>query len=79
MAKGRIFEGKVVSDAMDKTAVVEVARRFRHSLYKKMVTQKKKYHVHYEENKAKVGDRVKIIISRPYSKNKHFALLEIVQ
>ncbi|MDD5069309.1 MAG: 30S ribosomal protein S17 [Candidatus Omnitrophica bacterium] len=79
MPKGRILMGRVVSDKMDKTIVIEVARRFQHALYKKQVLQKKKYKAHDAENKAKIGDMVKIVASRPFSKEKRFELLEIVQ
>ncbi len=75
----RILEGIVVSDKMDKTIVVEVRRKFLHHLYKKTVTKRKKFKAHDEKNEAKVGDRVKIIESRPYSKEKKFNLLEVVK
>jgi small subunit ribosomal protein S17 len=79
MGKRKILEGVVVSDRMHKTRVVLVKKRSFSPLYKKMVTRRKKYKIHDEENKAKVGDRVKIIESHPYSKEKHFKLLEILK
>ncbi len=75
--KGKILEGQVLSDKMDKTIVVSVAKRLPHRLYKKFITTKKKYKAHDEKNTAKVGDWVKIVESRPYSKEKQFRLLEI--
>ncbi len=78
-SRKRILEGIVVSDKMDKTIVVEVKRKFLHNLYKKTVTKRKKFKAHDEKNEAKVGDRVRIIESRPYSKEKKFSLLEVVK
>lgn len=75
----RILEGVVSSDKMDKTAVVMVTRKFPHHLYKKSVIHRKKYKVHDEKNMAKVGDKVKIVESRSYSKEKKFRLLEIIK
>lgn len=77
-SKGKILEGVVTSDKMDKTVVVKVLRRGLHPLYKKTVAQRKKYKVHDEEEKAKVGDRVRIIETQPYSKDKYFRLSEII-
>ena len=79
MAKGRILEGIVASDKMDKTITVLVKRKGTHPLYKKMAVKRKKYKAHDKENKAKTGDKVKIIESRPFSKNTTFSLLEIVR
>ncbi|UCC95435.1 MAG: 30S ribosomal protein S17 [Candidatus Omnitrophota bacterium] len=77
MGKQKILEGRVVSDKMDKTVVVEVIKKFPHSAYRKMMMKRKKYKVHDERNAAKLGDRVKIIESRPYSKEKRFKLFEV--
>jgi small subunit ribosomal protein S17 len=79
MAKGKILEGVVVSDKMDKTITVLVKGKLAHQLYKKSLAKRKKYKVHDEEEKAKIGDRVKIIETRPCSKDKHFRLLEILK
>ncbi|MDD4293945.1 MAG: 30S ribosomal protein S17 [Candidatus Omnitrophica bacterium] len=79
MSSRRILEGLVVSDKMDKTIVIEVARRAPHKLYKKMITTKKKYKVHDPENTAVIGDKVRVIESRPYSKEKKFKLMEVVK
>jgi small subunit ribosomal protein S17 len=79
MGGGKILEGKVVSDKMDKTIVVEVRIHEQHPIYKRAMINRKKYKVHDKENKAKEGDRVKIIESRPYSKEKCFRLLEVLK
>ncbi|MDD3295929.1 MAG: 30S ribosomal protein S17 [Candidatus Omnitrophica bacterium] len=79
MGKNKILEGIVVSDKMDKTATVLVKEKVSHQLYKKSTVNRKKYKAHDKDNKAKVGDRVKIIEARPYSKDKRFKLLEIVK
>ena len=79
MAKGKILEGVVVSDKMDKTVSVLVKSKVSHQLYKRSVVKRKKYKAHDKDNKAKAGDRVKIIESRPYSKDKNFELLEILK
>ena len=71
--------GKVVSTSMDKTIVVQVETYKKHPLYKKRVKYSKKYKAHDEENKAKVGDIVKIIACRPLSKTKRFVLDSIVE
>ena len=71
--------GKVVSAANNKTITIEVVTSKRHPLYKKNVKTTKKYAVHDEENKAKVGDTVKAVSSRPLSKTKHFVLDSIIE
>ena len=71
--------GKVVSTSMDKTIVVQVETYKKHPLYKKRVKYSKKYKAHDEENKAKVGDTVKIVACRPLSKTKRFVLDSIVE
>ncbi|MCF7855408.1 MAG: 30S ribosomal protein S17 [Candidatus Pacebacteria bacterium] len=75
----KIRNGVVVSDVQDKTIVVRVERLTRHPLYKKVITRAKNYHVHDEENEAKVGDRVRIAETRPLSKLKRWRLVSIVQ
>jgi small subunit ribosomal protein S17 len=74
----RQLVGEVVSDKMDKTIVVEVARRVRHPRYLKVVTRHKKFYAHDEKSEAAVGDRVRIVESRPLSKLKRWRLVEIV-
>lgn len=72
-------EGEVVSDKMDKTIVVRVDRRFRHPLYKKVLTRSKKFFAHDAEGTAKTGDVVKIRETRPLSKLKRWELVEVVR
>ncbi len=71
--------GIVLSDAMNKTVVVEVERRVAHPLYGKVIRRNKKYYVHDEKNEAKKGDRVAIAETRPLSKTKRWRLVEITQ
>ncbi len=73
----RTLTGIVVSDKSNQTIVVKVERRFRHPRYLKFVTKSKKFHAHDEENKAKTGDKVTIIESRPYSKLKRWLLKSV--
>lgn len=68
------LEGIVVSDAMDKTVVVEVARLVKHPKYGKFVTMHKKYKAHDEDNVYKKGDKVTIVECVPVSKDKHFTV-----
>lgn len=72
-------EGRVVSEKMDKTIVVQVERRIRHPLYGKEMRRFKKFYVHDEKNEAHVGDRVRISEVRPVSKLKRWRLLEVVR
>ncbi len=72
----RILEGKVVSDKMDKTVVVLVSGRKKHKIYQKFVKVAKRYKAHDEENKYKVGDTVRIIESRPISKDKKWKVIK---
>lgn len=71
--------GKVVSTSMDKTIVVLTETYKKHPLYKKRVKYSKKYKVHDEENKAKVGDTVRIAACRPLSKTKRYVLDSIIE
>jgi small subunit ribosomal protein S17 len=75
----KVREGLVVSTAMDKTVVVAVTERVRHRRYFKTVQQTKKLYAHDEENDARMGDRVRVMETRPLSKNKRWRLLEIVE
>ena len=70
--------GMVVSDKMDKTVVVAIERRVPHPIYGKMITRTKRLKAHDEENSAKVGDTVRIVETRPLSKDKRWRLVEIV-
>jgi small subunit ribosomal protein S17 len=76
--KQREVVGEVISDKMDKTIVVEVARRVRHPQYMKVVTKYKKFYAHDEKSEAGVGDRVRIVESRPVSKLKRWRLVAII-
>ncbi len=71
--------GIVTSDKMDKTIVVAVTDRFRHPVYGKTVTRVKKFHAHDEQNQAHVGDKVRIVETRPISRQKNWRLVDIIQ
>ncbi|MCL2150621.1 MAG: 30S ribosomal protein S17 [Coriobacteriia bacterium] len=75
----KVRQGTVTSKAGDKTCVVSIRERKQHRVYRKMMTSIKKLHVHDEENLAEVGDTVTVMETRPYSKLKHWRLLEIVE
>ena len=72
----RIFQGTVVSDKNDKTIVVLVKRKFSHPVFKKTITSSKKYHTHDANNKFKIGDKVKIVESKPFSLKKKWKVIE---
>ncbi len=74
----KTFTGKVLSDKMDKTCVVEVTRKVKHPIYKKYILKRKKYKVHDEKNEAKVGNNVVISETRPISKEKRFRIIDIL-
>ena len=71
--------GIVVSDNMDKTVVVSIERRVQHPVYGKMVRRTKKLKAHDEQNDAKTGDTVRIMETRPLSKDKRWRLVEIIE
>ena len=71
----RILSGTVVSSNANKTIVVKVTRRVKHKLYKKIISRSKNYHAHDEDNNFKVGDKVKIIESKPISKLKSWLVM----
>jgi small subunit ribosomal protein S17 len=73
----RSLMGKVVSNQMQKTVVVEVVRIERHSLYGKVIRRKTRLKAHDEVNECQLGDQVKIVYSRPLSKSKHWRVLEV--
>jgi len=75
----RVIQGIVVSNAMDKTIVVKVNRRLRHPLYGKFINKSKNFKAHDENNSCNVGDEVRIIESRPISRDKRWRLLETVK
>ena len=71
--------GVVISNKMDKTIVVAVEDFVRHELYNKPVKRTKKFKAHDENNVCQIGDRVKIMETRPLSKDKHFRLVEVIE
>jgi small subunit ribosomal protein S17 len=75
----KTYQGRVVSDKMDKTIVVAIETMLLHRLYKKYVAHTQKLKAHDENNEAKVGDLVRVMESRPLSKDKHWRLTEIVE
>ncbi|OGW39922.1 MAG: 30S ribosomal protein S17 [Nitrospirae bacterium RBG_13_39_12] len=75
MAK-KVYTGKVVSDKMDKTVIVAVTTFFQHPVYKKTVKKITKFKAHDAENKYHVGDTVKIIETRPLSKEKRWVIID---
>ncbi len=72
----KILTGIVVSDKPNKTVTVLVERKYQHPVLKKVLKVRKKYNVHDENNKSKNGDKVSIIESKPFSKNKKFQVME---
>jgi small subunit ribosomal protein S17 len=80
MGHKRVLEGFVVkTGTMTKTIVVEVHKVMMHALYRKRIRTQRSYKVHDEENKAKVGDKVRIMETRHISKEKYFSLVEILE
>ena len=77
--KRKSFIGRVISDKMDKTVVLAVTRRIAHARYNKVVKRTTKYKAHDEKNECKVGDMVRVIETRPISKDKRWKVLEIVE
>ena len=71
--------GEVVSNKMQKTIVVKVVRTTTHLVYKKVMTKTAKFKVHDEKNEAKIGDKVKIMETRPISKEKRWRLIEVLK
>lgn len=71
--------GRVVSDKMDKTIVVAVENNVKHPLYSKIIKRTYKLKAHDEENSSKIGDRVKVMQTRPLSKEKRWRLVEIIE
>jgi small subunit ribosomal protein S17 len=74
----RGFYGNVVSDKMDKTVVVQIVRLTAHPLYGKVVRRITKVKAHDEKNRCRIGDRVKLILARPLSKEKCWKVSEII-
>lgn len=78
-ASRKLRTGVVVGDKTDKTVTVAVARQFPHPLYGKQVARTKKYHAHDENNEYRVGDRVRIMETRPLSKTKRWRVIELLE
>ncbi len=78
-AARKVREGIVTSAAMDKTAIVTVTTRKPHPLYRKSVVRSKKLYVHDEQNDANVGDKVRVMETRPLSKSKRWRLVEVME
>ena len=74
----KVLAGTVVSDRMDKTIVVVVSVQKRHPMYEKYIRRSKRVKAHDAENECRVGDRVRVVESRPLSREKRWRLLEIV-
>ena len=72
----KTLKGKIISDKMQKTAVVLVERFFKHPKYRKFIKRSKKYKAHNEENEYKTGDEVLIEETKPLSKDKHFKIIK---
>jgi len=75
----RILTGKVVSNSRDKTIAVLVERKVRHPIYKKYIKSSTKVHAHDEKNECGLGDVVRVSESKPFSKTKNWALVEVVE
>jgi len=75
----KVLQGVIVSDKMEKTAVVVVERKVQHPLYKRRVKKTKKYKIHDEQNVCRIGDRVRLIECKPISKEKCWRLLDVIQ
>ena len=75
----KVLVGTVASDKMDKTIVVRVTRRVKHPIYKKYIRRHNRFKAHDPENKCRIGDTVRIIESRPLSKEKRWRVQEIIE
>lgn len=75
----KVRQGTVVSDKMDKSIIIRVDRTMRHPLYNKIIQKSSKLYAHDDKNDARLGDVVRVMETRPYSKTKCWRLIEIVQ
>jgi small subunit ribosomal protein S17 len=75
----RVLMGRVLSNRMDKTVVVEVERRQRHPLYGKVITMRKKYKAHDADNTCEIGDLIEMVESRPLSREKRWMVTQILE
>ena len=77
--KIRTLQGRVVSDKMEKSIVVAIERMVKHPVYGKFIKRTTKLHVHDENNECKIGDKVRVMETRPLSKDKRWRLVEIME
>ena len=77
--KRKIKVGLVLSDKMDKTIVVRVDRLAKHKTYGRVIKRASKFKVHDQKNEAKIGDKVRIMEARPFSKEKRWSLVEVIK
>ena len=75
----KVYQGRVVSDKMDKTIVVAIEDHVKHPLYKKIVKKTYKLKAHDENNECNIGDKVKVMETRPLSKDKRWRLVEVME
>lgn len=75
----KVLTGRIVSDKMDKTVVVAVESLVRHPLYQRTIRRTKKFKAHDEENSCRIGDKVKMMETRPLSKEKRWRITEILE
>ena len=75
----RVKEGVVVSDKMAKTVVVSVERHFSHPFYHKVIRRNKRFKAHDVDDRAKIGDKVRIMETRPMSKDKRWIVVEVIR
>lgn len=75
----KVLVGRVLSNRMDKTVVVQIERQQRHRLYGKVITMRKRFKAHDAENVCQIGDLVKIVESRPLSRQKRWVVTEILE
>ena len=79
MSNRKKYTGTVISDKMQKTAVVQIMQQRKHPMYGRLIKKYAKFKAHDEKNTAKIGDTVRIQETRPLSKDKHFRILEIIK
>jgi small subunit ribosomal protein S17 len=75
----KVREGTVISNKMDKTVVIEQRRRVQHPVYKRYITLTKKYYAHDEKNECQIGDFVRIMETRPLSRQKRWRVVEVLE
>jgi small subunit ribosomal protein S17 len=75
----KVLTGKIVSDKMDKTVVVAVESLVRHPLYQRTIRRTKKFKAHDEENTCRIGDKVRMMETRPLSKEKRWRIIEVLE